>query len=138
MIVNKVQNHSQSKILSANNDLIETMKQSFEFWQRTFGESPINYLLVWKKAIESNSKIVKKIEEAWKKNVKQNTEIQVQQFLELWSYTIRKSNLEITKKSMQEWQQFWKNTTDEQFKIYAEVLEMLEEYWKNIQSKNIE
>ena len=33
---------------------------------------------------------------------------------------------------------FWENTTDEQFRIYAEVLKMLESYWKNEQSKSIE
>ncbi len=136
--MDKNQNLSQSNIPSVNNDLMETMKQSFEYWHKIYDDSPINIPLVWKKGIESNSEILKKIEEVWKNNMKQNAEIQMQQFLESWSYAIRNSSFEIAKNSMQEWQEFWKNTTDAQFKIYAEVLEMLGTYWKNIQDKNIE
>jgi len=62
----------------------------------------------------------------------------MQQFLESWARVIRKSNFEIAKSTIQEWQEFWRDTTNEQFKIYAEVLEMLEAYWKNMQSKSIE
>jgi len=47
----------QSKILSANNDLITAMKQSFEFWHHTYGDSLINYPLVWKNALDANSEI---------------------------------------------------------------------------------
>jgi hypothetical protein len=39
---------------------------------------------------------------------------------------------------MQEWQEFWENTTDVQFKMYVEVLDLLESYWKDIQAKAIE
>ena len=111
------------------------MKQSFEFWHDAYGDSLINYPLVWKKALDTNSQIIKRIEYAWKNNTKQNAETQIQLFLELWSYAIRKSNFEIAKKSMQD---FWKDTTDKQFQIYKEVLELIEKYWKDIQSKNFE
>ena len=136
--MDKGKESSESKITSANNDLVQSMKESFEFWHKTFEDSLVNYPLVWNKAIKSNSEIQKKIHEAWKKNSIHNAETQIQQFLELWSYTIRKSNFEIAKKSMQQWQEFWKNTTNEQFKTYTEILKMLEMYWKNIQDKNIE
>ena len=56
----------------------------------------------------------------------------------MWSYAIRKSNFEIAKKSMQSWEKFWKDTTDEQFIICSEILQQIEKYWKEIQSKNIE
>ena len=131
-------NSSKSKITSANNDLVQSMKESFEFWQKTFEDSLVNYPLVWNKAVKSNSEIQKKIHDTWKKNSIQNAETQIQQFLELWSHAIRKSNFEIAKRSMQQWQEFWKNTTNEQFSTYAEILKMLELYWKNIQDKNIE
>lgn len=127
-----------SKVLSANNDLIDAMKQSFEFWHDTYGNSLINYPLVWKKALDTNSQIIKKIEETWKNNTKQNAETQIQLFLELWSYAIRKSNFEIAKKSMLDLEDFWKDTTDKQFQIYREILELIETYWKDIQSKNFE
>ena len=122
----------------ASDELIEAMKHSFEFWHKTYEDSPINYPLVWKKALESNSEIIKRAERVWKNNIQQSTENQMQQFLESWARVIRKSNFEIAKSTIQEWQEFWRDTTNEQFKIYAEVLEMLEAYWKNMQSKSIE
>ena len=131
-------NLSGFKKFTGHSSSVETMRQSFEFWHRTFEDSPINILLVWKKAIESNTEIMKKIEEIWKDNQKQNPKIQMFQFLEFWSIATRKSNFEKAKKSMQEWEEFWKNTTDVQFEIYVEVLELLETYWKNIQDKAIE
>ena len=97
----------------------------------------MNYSLVWKKALESNSEIVEKIE-TWKKKSNQNTRIIIEQFFEMWSYAIRKSNFEIARKSIQEWEEFWKNATDEQFRVCSEILQMIETYWKEIQNKNIE
>ncbi|MGI9566858.1 MAG: hypothetical protein ACR2LL_07590 [Nitrosopumilus sp.] len=114
------------------------MKQSFEFWHNNYIDSPLNYPLVWKKALESNSEIVKKIKETWKKNTKQIAEIQIQQFFEMWSYAIRKSDFEIAIKSMQDWEEFWKNMTDEESKIFAEILQAIGNYWKDVQSKNFE
>jgi hypothetical protein len=60
------------------------------------------------------------------------------QFLQFWSIATRASNFEKAKMVMQEWQEFWENTTDVQFKMYVEVLDLLETYWKNIQAKAIE
>lgn len=129
---------SNSKIFTTNNPLVETMRQSFEFWHKTYDESPINIFLVWKKATESNFEIMKKMEEIWGGNKNQNTNIQMAQFLQFWSIATRASNFEKAKIVMQERQEFWRNTTDVQFKMYVEVLDLLETYWKNIQAKAIE
>lgn len=138
--MNTAEDSKTSKLntLSINSDFEEIMKQSFEFWHKKYVDSPLNYPLVWKKALESNSEIVKKIEEVWQNNTKQIAAIQMQQFFEMWSYAIRKSNFEMAKKIMHNWEEFWKNTTDEEFRIYTKVLQMIEKYWKDIQSKNIE
>ena len=117
---------------------LEPMRKSFEFWHKTYDDSPINVSLVWKKATESNFEIMKKIEEIWGEPMNQNTNIQMTQFLQFWSIATRKSNFEKAKIAMQEWKEFWKNTTDKQFEIYVEVLNLLETYWKNIQDKAIE
>ena len=45
----------------------------------------------------------------------------------MWSYVIKESNFEIAEKSMYEWEGFWKNITDEQFKADSKVLQMIEE-----------
>ena len=132
------QNMSNSEIFTTSNPLVETMRQSFEFWHKTYDESPINVSLVWKKATESNFEIVKKIEEMWGKNKNQNANIQMVQFLQFWSIATREPNFEKAKTVMQEWQELWKNATNVQFKIYVEVLNLLETYWKNIQDKAIE
>jgi len=136
-MITKNDNTSQTTILSANKDLLDIMKQSFKFWHDNYTNSLVNYSLVWKKALESDSEIVEKIE-TWKKNSNQNTRIIIEQFFEMWSYAIRKSNFEIARKSIQEWEGFWKNATSEQFRVCSEILQMIETYWKEIQSKNIE
>ena len=136
-MITKNDDTSQTTILSANKDLLDIMKQSFKFWHENYTTSLVNYSLVWKKALESDSEIVEKIE-TWKKNSNQNTKIIIEQFFEMWSYAIRKSNFEIARKSIQEWEGFWKNATGEQFRVCSEILQMIETYWKEIQSKNIE
>ncbi len=125
-------------MFQSSDDLIDVMRQSFEFWHKNYVDAPLNYALVWKKGLQSNSEILKKIEKAWRNTIKQGAEIQIEQFLELWSYAIRKPSFDPTKKPIQQWQGFWENTTEEQFRIYAEVLKMLESYWTNEQSKSIE
>ena len=136
-MITKNDNTSQTTILSANKDLLDIMKQSFKFWHENYTNSLVNYSLVWKKALESDSEIVEKIE-TWKKKSNQNTRIIIEQFFEMWSYAIRKSNFEIARKSIQEWEGFWKNATGEQFRVCSEILQMIETYWKEIQNKNIE
>ena len=128
----------QSKSMFENNDLEEITKQNFEYWHKKYMDSPLNYPLVWKKAMESNFEIMKKIEHVRKKNTKQVTTIQMQQFFDMWSNVIRISNFEIAKKTMQDWGEFWKNATDEEFRTCVEVLQMIQNYWKEIQNKNIE
>jgi len=132
------QDLSNSKIFTASPPLVETMRQSFEFWHDIYDESPINISLVWKKASESNFEIMKKIEGLWEGNKNQNVNIQMAQFFQFWSIATRESNFEKAKMVMQERHEFWKKMTDVQFKIYVEVLDLLETYWKNIQSKAIE
>jgi len=127
----------QSMTISSHKDLGNIIKQSFEFWHKKYNDSMLNYPLIWKKAIETDSEIIKKIE-ALKYNSNQNIESVLDQFFEMWSYAIRKSNFEIAKKSMQSWEKFWKDTTDEEFRICSEILQQIEKYWKEIQSKNIE
>lgn len=128
---------SRFDILLKNNDLTDVMKQSFEFWHKNYNDSLINHFLVWKKTLDSNSEIITKIE-GWQKNSKENIKIQVQQFFEIWSYAIRKPDFEIAKKTMPGGNEFWKNITDEQFRMFSELLPMIENYWQDIQNKNIE
>jgi hypothetical protein len=118
-----------------NNYLIEHMKQSFGFWHDVYNDSLINCPLVWKKAIESNSEIMEKIDEAWRKNIKQNSEDQMQQFLELWFYAIRRSSFKII---VQEWEEFSKNMSEKQLLVCVQVIQMTKQYWKDVQDKNIE
>ena len=131
-------NPSQDTMFQSRGDLVDAMIHSFEFWHKNYVDSPLNYILIWKKCLQSNSEILKRIEKTWRNSVKQSTEIQMEQFLECWSQAIRKPSFELAKKPIQEWQEFWENTTDEQFRTYAEVLKMLESYWKNEQNKSIE
>ena len=62
----------------------------------------------------------------------------IQQFFEIWSYAIRKSDFEIAKKSIHDWEEFWKHTTDDECRLYGEVLQLIGQYWKDMQSKNFE
>ena len=128
----------QSNIFSTDNSFEESMKQSFEYWHKKYMNSPLNYPLVWKNILISNFEMMEKVKQIREKNAKQTTSIRIQQFFEMWAYSIRNSNFEMAKKSMQDWEDFWKNTTNEEFKIYIEVLQMVQEHWKEIQSKNIE
>ena len=130
-------NHYQTMTMLTD-DMVDMMKKSFEFWHNNYIDSPLNYTLVWKKALESNSEIIKRLEKFWEKNTNKIREIQMQQFFEMWSYAIRKSNFEMAKKSMQGWEEFWEDTTDEEFRTYADILQMIEKYWKDIQTRNFE
>jgi hypothetical protein len=128
----------QLNMFSTDNSFEENMKQSFEYWHKKYTDSPLNYPLVWKKILKSNFEMTEKVKQIREKNAKQITFIQIQQFFEMWAYSIRNSNFEMAKKSMQDWDEFWKNTTNEEVKIYMDVLQMIQRHWKEIQSKNIE
>jgi len=125
-------------MLIENNDFVKIMKQSFDFWHKNYIDSPLNYLLIWKKILKSNFEIMKRVEELRKEDTEQITKTHIEQFFEMWSYAIRKSDFKIAKKSMQELVEFWKKTTYEEWRTYTEILQMMENYWKDIQNKNIE
>ena len=75
-----------------------------------------------------------KSENMGKKSI-QNTGIIMEGFFEMWSYVIRKSTFEQVRKSIQDWEGFWKNAIDEQFSVYSKILQMIEKYWVKIQKK---
>ncbi len=135
--MNIIKNKPSQLAILSNDDLGLIMKQSFEFWHQNYSHSLINYPLVWKKSIESDSEIIKKIE-TWKGNSNKNTVMIIEQFFEIWAHAIKKTNFEIAMKSIQEWEEFWENITNEQFRVCSEILQMIEKYWKEIQNKNIE
>ena len=56
----------------------------------------------------------------------------------MWSYAIRKSDFEIAKKSIHDWKDFWKKTTDKEFKFYGEILQIIGNSWEDMQNKNLE
>ena len=116
---------------------VEIMKQSFKYWHERYTDSMINYSLVWKKALESNSEILEKIEKL-RKNSEHGTDVIIEQFFDMWSQAIRESNFEMAIKSVQKQGEFWKNLTGEQFTLCNEIFQMIGKYWKDIQNKNIE
>ena len=87
--------------------------------------------------MESNSEILERME-TLRKTSSLNSETLLYDFFNLWSYAIRQSSFEIAKKSILNSDEFWKKTTEEQFRIYVDILQMIEKYWNDIQSKNIE
>ena len=130
-------NSEKNQDLIADESISVMLKQSFDFWHKNYVDSLINCSLVWKKALDSNSEILKKMD-SLRKTTSTNSETLLYDFFDLWSYAIRQSSFEIAKKSILNSDEFWKNTTEEQFRIYADILQMIEKYWTNIQSKNIE
>lgn len=116
------------------NYFFENMKKSYDFWHQIYDDSPINIFLIWKKALESNSEFATNFKKAWDDNTKKS-EFDLQQFLEAWSDSIRESDFKKATKSIS---QYCVNVSDSQTKLYLQVLEMLEKYWRNIQDKNIE
>ena len=116
------------------NYFFENMKKSYEFWNAVYTDSPINVPLVWKKALDSNSAFLKQVQEAWNVNAKESEE-DLQQFLQTWSNSIKEKDFE---KAIKSSSQYWTDFSESQTKFNVKVLKMLEEYWKNIQDKNIE
>ncbi|MDX1440950.1 MAG: hypothetical protein R3237_00645 [Nitrosopumilaceae archaeon] len=121
-------------MIFTQNYLFENMKKSYEFWHQIYDDSPINIPLVWKKALESNSRFLNQLQEAWKINTRES-ESNLQKFLESWGNSIKESNFQKATKSLS---QYLTNFSDSQTKFNIEILKMLEEYWRNIQDKNIE
>jgi hypothetical protein len=121
----------------SNNNLIDSLKQSFEYWSMIDEDSRINCLLIWKKILKDNSQILKN-QTVLINNIKHDAENQVQQFLESWAKAIEAPDFEAAKKSIQRWQDHFENLTNENVKFYTKVLETLETSWESIQSKNID
>ena len=121
----------------SNQNLLDSLKKSFEYWSNIDEDSLLNCLLVWKKILRENSEFLKN-QTILINNRKQDAEGQVEQFLESWSHAIEEPDFEAAKQSIQKWKDFLENTTEENSKIYTKVLELLETSWENMQSKNIE
>lgn len=119
------------------NEFVKMMENSFKFWHKKYIDSMINYSLVWKKALESDPQILEKMKE-FQNNSKYDSDVIIEQFFEMWAYGIRETNFEKALNTIQNWKEFWRNLTGDQFRMCNEILQMMEKYWKNIQLKNIE
>jgi hypothetical protein len=131
--VNAKSDLSKSKEYSKNY-LLENMKKSYDYWHQIYADSPINIPLIWKKALDSNAEFMTKYQKVWK-DTSQKSESDFRQFLETRSNSIRESDF---KKATNSVSQYWSNISASQTEFYSEILTMLEEYWKNVQKKNIE
>ena len=125
-----------STIFETNHALNEYIKHSFEFWHKKYIESPLNYLLIWKRIINTDPYMKKTIDKL--KEDPTNSEILIQQFLEVWFYAIRKPNFDLAKKTIQECGIFWGKITNQQFRTYVDILQIIEKHWKDTQIKNFE
>ena len=120
-----------------NNDLIVSLRSSFDYWSNVDEDSRINCFLVWKKIVNENPDL-KKSQKIIANDSKMNSEIQIEKFLESWSHAIQETDFESAKIAMQEWKEVWENVTNENVQLYIKILETLEKSWENTQSKNIE
>lgn len=120
-----------------NEELIDALKKSFDYWSKIDEDSLLNCFLVWKKILKDNSEFLKN-QTILINDIKQNAEIQVEQFLESWSLAIEEPHFDAAKNSILKWKDFLENTSKENARIYTKVLELLETSWKNVQSRNIE
>ena len=120
-----------------NKKLTESLQKSFDYWSWVDEDSRIECFPIWKKILSDNSDIIKN-QVIWADGIKQDTKKYVHQFLESWSKAIEEPNFESAKKSMQKWQEFWEDMTDENVKTLVKILEALETNWKDTQNKSIE
>lgn len=116
-------------------DFLDTLRKSYEFWNQVYQDSHLNIPLIWKKALQSNSENIKQIEKVWRQTNPQNFQINLVQFLDLWATVIRESNYENLKDFPIE---YYTKISEEQLKAYSKILDLLQNYWRNIQEKNIE
>ncbi|MHA7734753.1 hypothetical protein [Nitrosopumilus sp. S6] len=120
-----------------NNDLIVSLRNSFDYWSNIDEDSRINCLLVWKKILNENPDL-KNSQSIIANDSKMDGEIQIEKFLESWSHAIQEPNFESAKIAMQEWKEVWENLANKNVQLYIKILETLEQSWENTQSKSIE
>jgi len=120
-----------------NDEIINALKKSFDYWSGVDEDSRIECGLVWKKILKDNSEFLKN-QTILINNNTQNTAVQVEQFLESWSHAIEEPDFYAAKKLIQNWKDVLENTSKENMELYIKVLELLETSWENLQSKNIE
>ena len=118
------------------NNLIDVLKKSYDYWSGV-DEDSLECLFIWKKIIKEKPEFLKnhtlKIND-----IEQDVEIEIDQFLEAWSHAIEEPDFEAAKNSIKKWMKFFENTTEANVEIFEKTLELLENYWNNLQSKNIE
>ena len=120
-----------------NNDLIVSLKHSFDFWSSVDEDSMINCVLVWKKILKDHPELMKNLP-LIANDERMNSKIQVEKFLESWGRGIQEKDFEAAKVVMQEWKEVWENVTNDDVQLYIKILDTLEKSWENTQSKNIE
>ena len=72
------------------------------YWHKKYMDSPLNYPLVWKNILKSNLEVMERIKQIRESNTRQMTSIQMQQFFEMWAYSIRNPSFEMAKKTNEE------------------------------------
>ena len=119
-----------------NNDLIISLRNSFEYWSNVDEDARINCFPVWKKIVNENSDLTKN-QSIIANDSKMDGEIQVEKFLESWSHAIQEPDFELAKITMQEWKEVWENVTNKNVQLYIKILDTLEQSWENVRSKSI-
>ncbi len=115
------------------NASLDLWKQSLAQWQKATSDTLMTYHDACQKAIDSDSKLLKKVSASWEQTWEQIGPEYIKQQNKLIENIFKETNIDTMKNFNDQWEKFLSPSGDDSIKAYQEAIRRFNETWKSAQ-----
>jgi len=113
------------------NAALDMWKESLAQWQKATNDTLMTYHDACQKAIESDSKLLKKVTANWEQTWEDIGPKYIEQQNNLIENIFKETNIDSMKKFNDQWEKFLSSSGDDSIKAYQEAIKRFNETWKS-------
>ncbi len=110
---------------------LDMWKESLAQWQKATNDTLMTYHVACQKAIESDSKLLKKVSASWEQTWEDIGPKYIEQQNNLIENIFKETNIDSMKKFNDQWEKFLSTSGDDSIKAYQEAIKRFNETWKS-------
>ena len=112
------------------NSSLDLWKESLAQWQKATNDTLMTYHDACRRAVESDTELLKKVSASWEKTWEEIGPEYIKQQNKLIENIFKETNIESMKSFNDQWEKFLSTSGDDSIKAYQEAIKRFNETWK--------
>ena len=112
------------------NSSLDLWKESLAQWQKATNDTLMTYHDACRRAVESDTELLKKVSASWEKTWEEIGPEYIKQQNKLIENIFKETNIDAMKSFNDQWEKFLNTSGDDSIKAYQEAIKRFNETWK--------